>query len=260
WGFVKRSLAIHDLKSGSGLIDRRKATEALWFDGVLPNRTEKYGEALRDQVLFRSKPGWRQREVVLILDDMAGEAISDPKMVTNENFPHFASLADVIYIVPAEDMSASIMEEFVSRLEQANAEGVPIDLSRTNLIFVISKIDQLEHGGPAEKDLFARILPHPDRYRLPQHGDRAELKAYIEEMEEVHHGIEDWLRTHKPGFFQFFNLFGSLRCCGISALGIQPTKEPQGNDYEFTLAFRPEPVRVVDPIFWLLKENGLIHF
>jgi hypothetical protein len=257
WSFSKRALAIHDLRGG-GSIDRRAATEAMWLDGVLPTRTEDHGKAARDQVLFSSKPVWLRprREVVAILDDMAGEAISKPKMVTNENYPHFASIADVIYIVPTDNMSYAIMEEFGKRLEQAQAEGVAIDLKKINLVFVISKIDQLKYGSPAERDLFERILPRP--YRLPQDGDSAELKAYLAEMEEVHYAIENWLRENKPEFFHFFDRFGSVRCCGLSAFGFQPTKEPEATEFEFSLAFRPEPVRVVDPVFWLLKDNGLI--
>jgi energy-coupling factor transporter ATP-binding protein EcfA2 len=261
WKFVKQPLTIYNVATGGGHIDRRKATEEMWLDGVLPTRTSDTFTATRDQVLFRSKPTWRgTREIVLLLDDMAGEAISKPKMVTNENYPHFASIADVIYIVPADNMSAAsaIMTEFANRLEQAQAEGVPIDLKRTNLIFVVSKIDQLRNGSPAQQDLFERILPHP--YRLPQDSDCAELKAYLEEMEEVHYAIESWIRKHKPEFFTFFDLFGSVRCCGLSASGFEPISGGVGGVGESTLAFRPEPVRVVDPVFWLLKENGLIDF
>lgn len=259
WRLVKRSCAVHDLVRGGGTVDPRPATEAMWLDGALPTRTAQATKAARDPILFRCTPGWwREQELLLVFDDMAGEAISDPKMVTNENFPHFASTADAIYIVPTDNMSASILDEFGKRLEQAQSDGAPIDLKKTNLIFVISKIDRLKYGSLLERDLLGRILPRP--YKLPRDGDVAELKAYIEEMEEVHWGIADWLRRYKPEFFQFFDLFGSVRFCGLSAFGFQPLAELEASNDEFSLPFRPDPVRVVDPVFWLLKENGLISF
>lgn len=261
WAFFKQRSTINDFAHarGGGVVDPLPAIEAMWLDGVLPGRNDAEREAARDHLLFRATPSRSAREVLLILDDMAGEIISRPKMATNKYFPHFASVADIIYFVPAENMSYNIMEKFVTDLRQAQSEGVPIKLKKTNLIFVISKTDQLRYGSFAEQELLRRILPKP--YKFPRQGDRNELKAYFEDMEEVHHGIMDWLRSHKPDFPTLFDEFGSVRCCGLSAFGFQPTREPRvREEQEYSLAFRPEPVRVVDPIFWLLKENGLIHF
>jgi hypothetical protein len=79
-------------------------------------------------------------------------------------------------------------------------------------------------------------------------------------MEEVHLGIESWIHTYKPTIETLVNeYFGSVRYCGLSAFGFQPMKG-RGVNAEFSLPFAPLPVRAVDPILWLLKENHLIEF
>jgi hypothetical protein len=60
--------------------------------------------------------------------------------------------------------------------------------------------------------------------------------------------------------FNLVRMFGSVRFCGVSSFGFEPMRAPQASDFEFTLPFRPEPVRAADPLFWLLKENGLMPF
>jgi hypothetical protein len=131
FAFTKRSLGLFSLR-GDDRVDRLGPTERMWIDGILPPRNSTLTRAALDPVLFRTTSsswwGRTSNEVILIFHDMAGEAIADPAMVDNTNFPHFASIVDAIYVVPAKNLNLAVLPQFVTRLELARQDGVNIDL------------------------------------------------------------------------------------------------------------------------------------
>ena len=268
WQFSHVPCSLSSFTHEETKMDRKTWTERMWMDGRLPPRNSGQAKAFECPILFNCSPRRTKRRFLALLNDIAGETLFQD-MENNENFPHVASTADAIFFLPADDFSSVYLQAFIQRMEIAKEKGVAIDLKKINLIIVISKIDQLKYGNLAERNLFELILPRP--YRFPQYRgeestqqgeqwDVEELKEYFAEMEEVHLGIKSWIHKHKPLIEKnATEAFGSIRYCGLSAFGFQPMKG-RGNNAEFSLPFAPLPVRAVDPILWLLKENHLIEF
>lgn len=256
WKFSKKTCSLFNFTKQLDPVDRRRATELMWLDGILPVRNSEKEKAARLPILFTSTPNGNQQQLLPIIADMAGEALVGD-MTRNENFPHIPWMSDVIFLLPANDIHSTQFSEFVSKFRIARNNERAIDLKKVNLIFVISKIDILKHGTKESQELLQRILPRP--YTFPRQHDITALKKYIDEMYEVHFGIEHWLGKEMPELLDFVDEFGSVRYSGMSAFGFQPKGEPQ-EEAEYSLPFRPEPVRVADPIFWLMKEAGLIEF
>lgn len=259
WKFSKKPCSLFNFTIKLDPMDRRRATELMWLDGILPVRNSEKERAARLPILFTSAPNGNQHQLLPIIADMAGEALVGD-MNRNKNFPHIPWMSDVIFLLPANDIHSTQFSEFVSKFRVARANEKAVDLKRVNLIFVISKIDILKHGAQKDQELLERILPRP--YTFPKGHNLAALKKYIDEMYEVHFGIEDWLRNNMGELEAFIDEFASVRYSGISAFGFQPKAERKsaGSKEEDSLPFGPEPVRVADPIFWLMKENGLIEF
>lgn len=268
WQFLHFPLSLDDFTKNQTPTDRIWWTEQMWLDGKLPPRNSPGEEAFRCPILFNCSPRGREQQLLTLLDDIAGEALFED-LANNKNFPHVASTADAVFFLPADNISAVPMTTFIKQIGLARDNGVAIDLKKINLLIVISKVDQLKHGDRRERELFDCVLPRS--YRFPRfktetekapniRWQTADLQAYFAEMKEVHWLIEKWMQEHMPLLVRQSNrFFGSVRYCGLSAFGFQPKKEP-GESEEYSLPFRPEPVRVVDPIFWLLKENNLIEF
>jgi hypothetical protein len=230
----------------------------MWLDGILPKRNPAEERAVRYPIWFTCTPKKGQRQFLPILDDIAGEALFGD-MAQNKNFPHLPSTSDAIFFMPADDLAIGALEAFLTQLTLVRTEGRSIDLKKINLIFVISKIDQLKHARAKEhQELLRLILPRP--YSFPGGQDEEDLSRYMKELEEVHFGIEYWLGNNLPEVKTFTDFFGSVRYCGLSAFGFQPKQESLGFEAEYTLPFRPTPVRALDPVFWLFKENRLIDF
>jgi len=258
WNPLHIPCSTSDLREGNAT-DRKHSTERMWLDGLLPLRNSAMAKAFRCPIRFMRSKEKGQQTFLPIFADQAGEALFQ-KEINYENFPHIASTSDAIFFMPGDGINVTFIQGFINQMGAARDAGFVVDLKRINLIFVISKIDQLKHGDRQARELFECILPRP--YRFPKARDKAGLIAYMDEMREVHWGIETWLRNYKPMMLSFADFFGSVRYCGLSAFGFQPAKDPDLKDteIEYRLPFRPEPVRVVDPLFWLLKENDWIKF
>ena len=268
WRFWHMPCSLSSYIHKETVTDRKTWTERMWLDGRLPPRNSGQEKAFECPILFNCSPRQTNRRFLALLKDIAGELLFQG-IANNKNFPHVASTADAIFFLPSDDISTVYLEAFIKEMGLANEGGISIDLKKINLIIVISKIDQLKYGGQAERELLERILPRS--YEFPQYrGEQSmfererwnveELKEYIAEMEGVHLGIESWIHKHKPMIETYTKeFFGSVRYCGLSAFGFQPIKARNKNK-ESSLPFAPLPVRAVDPILWLLKENHLIEF
>jgi hypothetical protein len=236
--------------------DRQLWTELMWLDGLLPLRNSAQEKAFRCPVRFIRSAETGEETILTILNDVAGDTLLETS-INLENFPHVTSTTDTLFFLPAGGISTNFIQRFIRQMGSARDAGFVVDLKKINLILVFSKIDQLKHGDREERELYERILPRP--YKFPAERDEAGLKAYLDEMGEVHWGIEEWIRRYRPMLERFSDFFGSVRYCGLSAFGFQPKKET-GLELEHSLPFCPEPVRVVDPLLWLLKENHWARF
>lgn len=236
--------------------DRKLWTEKMWLDGLLPPRNSANDKAFRCPIRFSRSRGKGEQVFLPIFNDKAGDVLVQMEVDYNV-FPHITATSDALFFMTATQINIEFIQRFIHQMDKARDAGFVVDLNKINLIFIFSKIDQLKYGDKKERELFNCILPRP--YRFPRERNEHDLKAYLDEMEEVHFRIEDWIWKYKRLLLGYTKLFRSVRYCGLSAFGFQPQKE-QGLEVEYSLPFCPEPVRVIDPLFWLFKENHWIEF
>ena len=249
-------------------VNLQRQLDQLLVSGDLPVRTPEHARALRSPWLFsRPKRGWRgphgaaERRIAVIFNDIAGEILGDAhRSATNEYFtPHLACTTDVVYVVPAHELAGAARRLGRFRNTLGAVEHVEdvrtrqaVDLTQVNLILAINQIDRLRHNAdPPLEELLRISLREP--YALAE-GDGWSAPAYLSAMQEVHHDLVDWLSEHEPGLLAEARHFGSLRVCGLSATGSAVITRKDEDTVERGLAFSPAPVRVIDPLLWILHE------
>lgn len=174
-------------------------------------------------------------------------------------YPHIPWTTDALMMLNASAILQDELDAFLDGLRNTVRNDSAIDLKRVNLILMLTKIDELMHETGEKKELFDRIIPQP--YSIQSNHNLEELKQYFEEMIDVHFKIQDWFYKHKPQMCQRMErLFGSVRYCATSGIGFEPILRKEGLQMEMVLPFRPEPVRVIDPILWLMNANKLAVF
>ena len=236
--------------------------EEMWVDGnlPLPNNIEK---ALSSPVYFRSNGSWprKSRELLLIFNDIAGEAMG-PNLGLEPEFPHVACSRDVIYLVDARELNNSY-SQFLQATQGLNAavfEGKIIDLKKVNLIFCCSKIDALQSGSADDKGLLSICTEGP--CQMPSNRDPGEFEAYIDGMKKVSENIRAHLRKRRRNLVTHAeNSFASVRYCGFSSFGYRPLSNEYSTvpDSHGCLPSMPRPIRVVDPLLWILLDQGMIR-
>lgn len=268
--------------SMSALMGKREAPNLLrdiddmWVDGNVPTRNVEKNPALRCPVIFRLTPPSRfpwsnQREVVLIFNDIAGELVADAgRLIDHEKFRHLPATTDVVFLVPIDQINVAdqLLGKFSQGLAAQTLGGKSLKLKDINLILAISQIDLLtdehrpEEGPPLEgnkQEELRKILLSPP-YTLPANQDEGALRAYFEGMRSVHHQLEEWLGEEAPLLVNAAAHYGSVRYCGFSSFGFQLIEQSMRVGSDFSLPFEPQPIRVADPLFWLLRENGMFNF
>lgn len=268
WGFDQIKCSLLDFIHGKQLINISKQTEQMWIDGDLPIRNTALQRALRCPVLFKvsrkTNPLWTfKRQIILNFNDIAGELMTRPQALPDhKDYPNISTTTDVIFLAPAHQIrnANQYLQEFVKGLGVVAFKGKALDIGQINLILAISQIDRLRHSPEADAESLLKILMKPP-YTLPdnQHAGSS-LEEYCFAMRQVHFGLQSWLKSKVPNLVTVAERFASVRYCGFSACGFQPVKEGKKPGVEACLPFEPQPVRVADPLLWLLWENGVIDF
>lgn len=239
--------------------------EDLWINGDVPPRTDPQQKALRSPFLFgldvKGPLGIsKRRELVLIFNDMSGERIiNTAEMAKDPKLAHLASTTDLLFLIPACEVfhQERYLEVFTGALGALSFEGRALNPGTFNLILGLSQIDKLKNGSQQERDLLSIFLKEP--YLLPDNNPGPEeTRAYFATMVEVHDELGSWLKTKVPDVVTAAERFASVRYCGFSALGCEVIQRSNKQGSESCLPFEPQPLRIVDPVFWLLLENGLV--
>lgn len=244
------------LAGGAGRLNLFQHMEAMWIDGRLPARTPQLERALSSPVHFSTKRG----ELVIVVNDMAGEAMG-PELAQLKNFPHVPWSRDIVYVLRASDLNSGTLrfQEFSAGLAQGLQGGHQVDLGKLNLVFAISQMDRLQASRGSDKRLLDIALRTP--FTMPTRHDRTEFKAYLEGMREVHEGIREYLHRQVPNLVDHAEgTFGSVRFCSFTAFGHHPLPKifvPEPG-FDGCLVATPSPVRLVDPLLWILKDQGLL--
>ncbi|MCY3843975.1 MAG: hypothetical protein OXH69_10585 [Acidobacteria bacterium] len=270
WAFggVVEPCILQDERVADLNVNLQRQLDRLLVSGDLPVRTPEHARALRSPWLFsRPRRGWHaphrasERRIAVIFNDIAGEILGDAhRSATNEHFtPHLACTTDVVYLVPAHELAGAArrLGRFRNTLEAVEHVEDPrtrraVDLTQVNLILAINQIDRLRHNPESPLGELLRIsLREP--YGLAERDERS-AAAYLSAMQQVHHDLVDWLSEHEPGLLVEARHFGSLRVCGMSATGSAVIARGAEDTVERSLAFAPAPVRVTDPLLWILRE------
>ncbi len=275
WQFRRTFCTTQNLLQRS-TINMQAEMENMWVVGDVPNRTPNLKRALHTPILFESHIPRRfslrtKRQLLLVLNDIAGEATIDAEQLAgNDYFPHVACSTDVIFFAPAHEIEIQdrYLGAFANALSGTSFEGTMLDPKRINLILAIDQVDKLKHRSTEERELLNIVLQAP--CRLPEQPDLFELRRYFATMHEVDRGLSTWLQQHVFDLVREAENFASVRYCGLSSFGFElvRTGNKSDNTYpvrdelnsEACLPFEPQPIRVVDPLFWLLHENGLVEF
>jgi hypothetical protein len=261
WEFGFYNCSAKNWRQTEHNINLIQQVEEMWVDGDLPPPTAALRQALRCPWFFYSEKkgflGRRRHAMAAIFNDIAGEVVEDPAaLARNEHFTHVASSTDVIYLVPADNIKtgATHLNGFATGLGGLPFEDRALDLEKINLILVINRIDKVRHSD--ERGLIDVCLRAP--YMLPDSRDEGELSRYLRSMMEVHHDLEAWMEANFPDLSAAARRFGSVRYCALSATGFEAINRGNKPGTHWCLPFQPHPVRVADPLLWLLLENGLL--
>jgi len=234
-------------------------SEGMWIDGILPLRTKEFDELLRSPVLLetgrQSFLSSKNEKLVLIFNDIPGEIIGDPDRIID--YQHVHATTDVIFVQPADNI-ATVRPYFNNFF---NGLGLTRDIQSLkgtkslNLIFAISKIDIIKYSSDdSKKSLFEILTRKP--FILPENEEDKSFSQYINNMIQVHHNLEDWMKINNPQFYEHaMSEFGSVRFCGFSSFGFEPMKV-MGKNAESILPFEPQPIRAADPLLWILINDG----
>jgi hypothetical protein len=268
WQFDQINCSLLDFIRGEDLINIFKQTEAMWIDGDLPTTTTALKRAMRCPVLFRvsrkTKLLWpARREIILNFNDIAGELMTKPaELPNNSDYPNISTTTDVIFLAPAHQIhnASPFLGIFAGGLGAVEFKGRALDIGKINLILAISQIDRLRHSHDADAASLLEILMRPP-YTLPDNQQSgASLEEYCAAMKQVHFDLQSWLESKVPNLVRIAERFASVRYCGFSAFGFQPVMEEKKVNVQACLPFEPQPVRMADPLLWLLWENGIIDF
>lgn len=253
-------------------VNLQRQVDDLLVAGHLPVRTPVHARALRSPWIFSRRRRWGrfgrgEDRFAVIFNDIAGEVVTDPhRMNTNEHFqPHLACTTDVVFLLPARELAAGArrLDAFATGLAAAvhvesERRRRGVDLTRVNLILVINQIDRLRHSPDAlHAELLEICLREP--HALPDRAG-AEWSAadYLAAMTHVHHDLTDYLSRTEPGLLRKARDFASVRVCGLSATGGAVVDTGETPNVERCLAFSPSPVRVLDPLLWILRGVRLL--
>jgi hypothetical protein len=264
WSFTRTVCSTGNFVHQETAVNLQRQMEDLWIDGDVPVRTAVEQRVLRYPFLFRrsSRTFLRSalRELVLVFNDIAGEAIIDTvRMATDPNFVHLAATMDVLFLIPADEIRIGdqFLERFANGLGALSSGDRALDPKLINLILCISQIDKLKHGSPEERGLLSILLREP--YLLPENPGSKDMRDYLSVMTEIHGQLTSWLAAKVPALVQQAQRFASVRYCGFSALGCEVVRRSNKPGSDSCLPFEPQPVRIVDPLFWLFLENGLVE-
>ncbi len=267
WNLYLAKCSLLDFIKGETLINIERQTERMWTAGELPVRTAALRRALRCPLLFETKRReWilktSARQIIFSFNDLAGELLTNPTdFPGNEFYPNLNSTTDVVFFTPAPEIAtaAEYLDRFSAGLGTVDFEGKVLDLKKINLILAITQIDKLKHSSdPDHEELLNILLREP--CTLPRDQRETELRDYLATMHRVHFDLHAWLDSKAPNLLMYANRFASVRYCGFSACGFQPVNETLGPNVEAWLPFGPKPIRIADPLLWLLHDNGLISF
>jgi hypothetical protein len=237
----------------------RALVERFWARGELPTANPLYERALRSpwKICRSRRRGWLgaagEEEMVCVFNDLPGELLTTPQAYNRDSwaaelFRHLEYATDLVYLVDLSQDRFAIFKQF---LEAITAKRGRADaLRKTNLIVVFSQIDKLMDRDDEQYRLLyeTAIGQQP---RLPRSRDEDEFRGYLSDMARVDNQLRDWCERNTKDFWGVAShAFRKIRFCGSSALGAAPIG--------VSLPFAPIPVRVFDPLLWIMIEHGFI--
>jgi hypothetical protein len=260
WNVSYEDCSMADFTDQDRAANPLRQLEALFADGTAPIRTAANVEAMRCPFLFqRSRTLLPPKRVIFIFNDIAGETIAHPhKLTAGKHVAHLGSTTDVIFLIAADELDngAFFLARFANALSVVRFEETAVNLGQVNLILAISQIDKLKHGTADDRRLLRLLLKQP--YELDVDPTDDGTKQYFSAMEGVHYDLEEWIHRNMPMLYNTANQFASVRYCGFSSFGFGLEVRGQGATREALLPFGPQPVRVADPLFWLLRDNQIV--
>lgn len=245
----------------------REATENLYDRLRLPDATRPAALGFHDPLLYRlslphpRRPG-HSRHTALVFFDAAGEDLRSEEAMAR--YTHYLSAADGIILLVDPLQLGPVRDQLPEGPGPAHpavetpAQQIAADLA-----------GQLRaHGKGRSRGRIATpiavALTKSDRLRplLPEHSPllrnaRHEGGAYSEDDRlAVHEEVRALLGGWDSGalYRQLTHDFGSMSLFGLSALG----DSPPGHSPSDAPPSGPQPLRVEDPLLWLLGQRGLL--
>ncbi len=186
-----------------------------------------------------------QKERLMVLYDTSGEAFEED--IRLEKYAHYVARSRVVlFFVSLSDLAAPLTNEMHRLLEvytqgMAKLHGNP---KNQHLVVVYSKADLLEERYFQD---YPSILAHLNNSTYVEMGS---YKDYVRRLVELSRLLDDFTRN-KLESRAFVNLatteFRTISYCAVSSLG----SAPEGSK----LRERMKPVRVADPLIWVLERS-----
>ena len=149
---------------------------------------------------------------------------------------------DVIYAggPPARDIIQRMVQLIYSRQQLARNKKIEIPLA-----IVCSKIDLL----------MSILGKYPPVFWPSGHNGHFNLDDFRRNSD----CIQSWIAEYDMQLMSATKCFKDVAFFGVSALGQNPVMTPRADGiYTQTLKSSPQPIRVEDPLLWLLWENGFL--
>ena len=189
--------------------------------------------------------GGNKQDVVVVLNDIAGEPAqrAETWLVREDLVPHCKRTTDTFLIADAS-MPEDKLSDFLGKLLSAyTAAG-----NRTknqNLVLILTKIDLL----PTDHRVRQICLSQPFLF------ENGNFEEYYKKVIQVSETLEAYFRKK---FINAYNLmkdsFQKLFFTGTSSFGSAPLMYNK----EMRVSFDIQPVRVIDPLLFILSEAD--HF
>ena len=229
--------------------------DRLWKKGIVPLGTNpkerppslivKFHLKKTQAGIFSRLVGTYNRDVVVIFNDIAGEPAqrADTWLVRGDLVPHCKRTTDTFLIADAS-IPEDKLSDFLGKLLSAyTAAG-----NRTrnqNLVLILTKIDLL----PPDHRIRQICLSQPFLF------ENGNFEKYHKAVIDVNGKLEAHFRKK---FVNAYNLmkdsFQKLFFTGTSSIGAAPIMYNK----EMRVSFDIQPVRVIDPLLWVLSEAD--HF
>ena len=230
---------------------------------VPPTSTAATNEDIRIPLIYRlqfAARGMRQvRSIYLVLFDAAGEDMGDQQM-WQTHLRYIRNAAGIIFLVNPLDYD-TVRDKLPSGLPAgmfSTSRGKPHD----SVVNVMNMFDRSAHSkikvpvvfAFTKSDMLRHIVPDARFLKDSVHDGAFNRTDYAAVDDEIQACIHDW---DGPAFLDLVRgSFSNYSFSAVSAFGDAPRFDPVTNALRINAL---APIRVADPLLWLLKQEGHIR-